>query len=1041
MLDTPTIVYQNIRGLNWEKLNYFSNLIHTHHDSPTIAILAEHWFPKKHQWYEEYQFYKESNLLLAESRTPTTARKHGHENGGLVLIGNSQSKQLVYNITKETHYLYFHFGHLRVAAVYLPPSLSDQEVKTILASIPNDCNTVIGDINVRFGTSFDDIATHPGRRQAILTWASERRLQHVKPSQGKCKTDHLFTSVKNDFQYLATEINSDHGRMKVTFIQDQEIRTESLAQPVRKYALKKLQDAKTQKALKSRWSENITVQITNLIRAAQVSIEEIASQPNSRQKIRAIADGMYAIFTDQIYGLCDEYLPQYRHTDKPKQGKQRNYEEEIGLITQHDKAVRLFKESQRGATVDLRSRDPNKTPLEEAYNHYNGIFGTRLPEFNNEPKEVDYSFLNDDCFDIRPMVIPVTKRYPSCKSGGPDQIHTLILKVLIQNIHFAKALQEMLQFFLTIGTTPTAWNESTVCLLVKSKDEPFADKTRPISLTQIIRRIFESCYLRTIFKAKMKWAETSSIQFGFKTGFGVTSQVINAHETTLLGYTKCSFLDIKGAYDRVPHCRLMNVLTEKGLPKRDLSIILSLMVENVTSTIVSNGVAHPIPVEKKRGLFQGSILSPLLFNLFIDPLARALEASKEDGISASLLFADDIKVATKTHQEHQRLVTLCSEWARTNGMHYGIAKCGTMGDDNEVFLGDEAIPKVKEYKYLGAIHKVFGIDFHSTFQKQFQKYEKFAKALRWSAAGWPYWIRLHIAKTFLMPLLEYLKVPIHIGIMKSRDNVKMKQYMEGRQEARKLLWQTIFNNDNIKGQKALESITGIWSLEEEMEYTAARLQIHLESLSDDNQVKRLRTNGLLALHKQSIINLCFNSKLLKSFRQSSQPKQDQKEGAHTPGPNQLDPKSKLPSMRTWTKKLQLANLKKQRTEILPYYIDDCQRNSAFVDIAFQKDNEVAHKAIQWRLNKLFQGRICSVCKKRFNRGHIQDCKLLDGHPATAQLQKDPRFTRYLTSLKAQLAWKQNWNEKNFTILDFALNTKKIGTFTSLATHIESRLAS
>ncbi len=773
----------------------------------------------------------------------------------------------------------------------------------------------------------------------------------------------------------------------------------------------------------------------------------MVKQDKPRQIVREIVDGVYQIFTDQIYNICDQFLPSYEFTErvnKPTTRKPRDWEQEIAAASTHDVSVRLFKESQRGATVPLESRDPTKTPLEEAFAHYNEIFGKRLPAFDNEPDDIDYSFLEDEPpLNIKNLVKPVILRYPLCKSGGPDQIHTKILRILIGNNQFEAAVQEILGFFLHVGTTPTVWNESKVCLLVKSKDEPFADKTRPISLTQILRRIFESVYLRAIFREKLPWAETSQIQFGFKTGFGVTSQVINAHETTLLGYLKCTFLDIKGAYDRVPHCRLMTVLKAKGLGKRDLSIVSAMMIENVTSIIVSNGVAYPQPVEKKRGLFQGSILSPLLFNLFIDPLARQLEVLDKDGVSASLLFADDIKIASKTHEEHQRLLNLCGDWANQNGMHFGINKCGSMGDDEDMILNGEVIPKVHEYKYLGAFHKVGGIDFQATLERQLQKFHNFAGLLRRRGAGWPNWIRLHIAKTFLLPLLDYLKAPIYLSYLKTRDKEKMARYTQKMAEARKQFWQFLFNTDNPVGQSTLESIVGIWSPQMEIEYTAARLQVHLEGLHPTNQLHRLRSNAHLALNKKSILQLCYNSSLLKTYRKTFTLDKEPPEAVEEVEPRRDPPngtqQDRPPSLRDWAKKRQLQDWITQQKEVLPYYIGTMQRSSSHVDIAFNKDDEFSQLAIKWRTNRLFSGRICGKCDKRFNRGHIVDCQLLDDDEEARSIRQDPNYRSQISILKKELKWKKDWHEKNFTVLDFALNSRKTRVFVSLASKLESRL--
>ncbi|KAJ9050380.1 hypothetical protein DSO57_1014821 [Entomophthora muscae] len=67
---------------------------------------------------------------------------------------------------------------------------------------------------------------------------------------------------------------------------------------------------------------------------------------------------------------------------------------------------------------------------------------------------------------------------------------------------------------------------------------------------------------------------------------------------------------------------------------------------NGGSKIVVNNALTSM-VSKERGLFQGSILSPFLFDVFVDPVAWQLEElfpHRQLGYYIGLFFADDIKL-------------------------------------------------------------------------------------------------------------------------------------------------------------------------------------------------------------------------------------------------------------------------------------------------------------------------------------------------------------------------------------------------------------
>ena len=69
------------------------------------------------------------------------------------------------------------------------------------------------------------------------------------------------------------------------------------------------------------------------------------------------------------------------------------------------------------------------------------------------------------------------------------------------------------------------------------------------------------------------------------------------------------------------------------------------------------------------GVAQGSPLSPTLFNVFIDVLARALEATPRTWSSApATLYADDVILRAINSPALQRLLDICTNWANNNNM-------------------------------------------------------------------------------------------------------------------------------------------------------------------------------------------------------------------------------------------------------------------------------------------------------------------------------------------------------------------------------------
>ena len=85
-----------------------------------------------------------------------------------------------------------------------------------------------------------------------------------------------------------------------------------------------------------------------------------------------------------------------------------------------------------------------------------------------------------------------------------------------------------------------------------------------------------------------------------------------------------AFLDLEKAYDRVDRDAMWNVLRLYGIGGRLLRGVKSLYVGSKACVRVGNEVSEWFPV--RVGLRQGCVMSPWLFNLYIDGVAREVNA-------------------------------------------------------------------------------------------------------------------------------------------------------------------------------------------------------------------------------------------------------------------------------------------------------------------------------------------------------------------------------------------------------------------------------
>lgn len=131
-------------------------------------------------------------------------------------------------------------------------------------------------------------------------------------------------------------------------------------------------------------------------------------------------------------------------------------------------------------------------------------------------------------------------------------------------------------------------------------------------------------------------------------------------------------MDISKAFDTIPHSALKPCLTRKGVPTPIIELINEMYYEGKTTIKAKDN----IEVEMKilRRVKQGDFLSPLLFNLCLEPLLDVIE-EQISGINVSnerkvpiLAFADNIVLLGEDEREAQRQVNVLHEYLKSLGM-------------------------------------------------------------------------------------------------------------------------------------------------------------------------------------------------------------------------------------------------------------------------------------------------------------------------------------------------------------------------------------
>ena len=170
------------------------------------------------------------------------------------------------------------------------------------------------------------------------------------------------------------------------------------------------------------------------------------------------------------------------------------------------------------------------------------------------------------------------------------------------------------------------------------------------------------------------------------------------------------FIDYTKAFDIVKHDLLFEILLKAGVPDTEINIIKNLYLQQKATLRYENETSQEITI--KRGVRQGFILSPCLFNIYTEYLIReALEDEKGININGqnitNIRYADDTIILAESEQQLQSMIDKLGATCEQYGMAMNARKTKSMIVEKtpekqcEVNVKGQRLTQVKQYKYLG----------------------------------------------------------------------------------------------------------------------------------------------------------------------------------------------------------------------------------------------------------------------------------------------------------------------------------------------------
>lgn len=239
-------------------------------------------------------------------------------------------------------------------------------------------------------------------------------------------------------------------------------------------------------------------------------------------------------------------------------------------------------------------------------------------------------------------IIIVIKNLQIRKASGPDSISNRIIKNLPKS--FLIILTSVFNKCISLSYFPIAWKVANIFPLPKSgKDKKLPTNYRPISLLSNVGKMFERIILDRMNQFQLANNIIIPQQFGFQQNHSTVQQILRITEKAMFGFNKDKttglvLLDIEKAFDSVWHEGLIHKLFNYNFPIYIVKLIESFLKNR--KAFVSLQKVQSDHFEVPAGVPQGSLLSPLLFNVFINDIITPSECELA-------IYADDTAIFTE----------------------------------------------------------------------------------------------------------------------------------------------------------------------------------------------------------------------------------------------------------------------------------------------------------------------------------------------------------------------------------------------------------
>ena len=474
------------------------------------------------------------------------------------------------------------------------------------------------------------------------------------------------------------------------------------------------------------------------------------------------------------------------------------------------------------------------------------------------------------------------KKLKSKKAPGVDRIRNEMLKCGGDKL--IPILFKLFNFIVNSGIYPDIWTKGVITAIYKSGDSSNPSNYRGICVTSCLGKLF--CFILNsrlhLFLKNNNLLHNS--QIGFLPENRTADHIFALHTlidkyvtNTPRGKLFCCFVDFRKAFDSIWHPGLLKRLLDYGIGGQFFNLIANMYSKS--ECCVKADTMRSEYFNYNRGVRQGCILSPLLFNLYLNDIPSRLENTQGlDPITLPngsrlnlLLYADDLVLISTSAVGLQRSIISLHQFCKESLMSVNTQKSKVMIfqkqcrksilEKHSFFLDDLQIDNVPSYSYLGSTISSNG-SFTISKQKSVEKTRRsiFATKRFLDYCKFPLKICNKLFDSLFLPILLY-----NSEVWGAYDNTNLQIWEKDPIERLHSQFFKYYLGLNKRAPNvAARNEVGRLSLKSRIYRNVLHFWLHLKALPDDNIARQcLYISENLALsHDQSFMN-SINTLLIK----------------------------------------------------------------------------------------------------------------------------------------------------------------------------------